>query len=83
MMWGHYDQFSWWWFVLMPLGMLGFWAIVAWVVVTLARGNRPHDTAAPTPEATLAERYARGDIDAEEYHRRLDDLQATGVARDG
>lgn len=40
MMWGYYDQFSWWWFVVMPLGMLGFWALVAWVVVTVVRGDR-------------------------------------------
>ena len=37
MMWSHYDEFSWWWFVLMPLGMLGFWAVLIWVIVTLVR----------------------------------------------
>jgi len=36
-MWSHYDEFSWWWFVLMPLVMLGFWAVVVWVIVTLVR----------------------------------------------
>ena len=79
MMWGHYDEFSWWWFVIMPLGMLAFWALVAWVIVTLVRGARP-DTATD-PERVLADRYARGDIDAEEYHRRLDDLRHTALPR--
>ena len=73
MMWGHYDNFSWWWFVIMPLGMLGFWAIVGWVIVTLVRGDRRDTT--PDAEQVVAERYARGEIDAEEYHRRLDDLR--------
>ena len=40
MMWGHYDEFSWWWFVIMPLGMVGFWALAAWVIVTVVRGDR-------------------------------------------
>ena len=75
MMWGHYDEFSWWWFVVMPLGMLGFWVLVAWVIVTVVRGDHP--TATSHPEQVLAERYARGDIDADEYHRRVDDLRQT------
>ncbi|HZQ87631.1 MAG TPA: SHOCT domain-containing protein [Acidimicrobiales bacterium] len=78
MMWGHYDGFSWWWFVIMPVGMLGFWAVVAWVIVTLVRGERPSERApASEAERILAERYARGEIDASEYHARLADLQAT------
>ena len=80
-MWGHYNNFSWWWFVIMPLGMLGFWALVGWVVVTVVRGERTEPSAAPRAESILADRFARGEIDAEEYHRRLDDLQTTGAAR--
>ena len=86
MMWGHYDQFSWWWFVVMPLGMLGFWAVVAWVVITVVRGDRNHrvgPAVGPSPESILADRYARGEIDADEYHRRLDDLREAGVAPGG
>ena len=83
MMGGHYDQFNWWWYVIMPLGMIGFWAIVAWAVVTVVRADR-HDSSSPPasgPAQILAERYARGDIDAEDYHRRLHDLHATDAAR--
>ena len=81
MMWSHYDDFSWWWFIVMPLGMLGFWALVAWVIVTLVRGDRGHSPtdASPEPERILAERYARGEIDAEEYHQRLEDLRQTAT----
>lgn len=80
MMWNQYDQFSWWWFVVMPLGMVGFWALVAWVVVTIVRGDRAAPRPASNAEAILAERYARGEIDSDEYHHRLDDLHATGTA---
>ena len=83
MMWGHYDQFSWWWFVVMPLGMLGFWALVAWVIVTVVRGNRRDAGAGGLAESILADRFARGEIDAEEYHRRLDDLREPTKARTG
>lgn len=83
MMWNQYDQFSWWWYVVMPLGMVGFWALVAWVVVTIVRSDRATPRPASNPEAILAERYARGQIDADEYHRRLDDLHTTSTERDG
>ena len=75
MMWGHYDEFSWWWWIVMPLGMVAFWGLVAWVIVTLVRGDRA--AAQPTSEAEriLAERYARGEIDAEEYRATLVDLR--------
>jgi putative membrane protein len=31
--------------------------------------------APPTPEQALADRFARGEIDADEYHQRLDTLR--------
>jgi len=34
----------------------------------------------PTAEQVLAERFARGDLDEEEYHRRLDTLRRSGGA---
>lgn len=39
MMFTHGDV-SWWWFIVMPLGMAGFWALVIWVMVTIVRGDR-------------------------------------------
>jgi len=79
MMWGQYDQFSWWWFVIMPLSMLAFWGLVAWLIVAVVRGNRPAPMPRSEAETILAGRYARGEIDADEYHRRLDDLHTTGA----
>jgi putative membrane protein len=72
------DGWGAWWFV-MPLVMIGFWVAVIWVVVNLLQ-NRPGPTptgrARPaTPEEILAQRYARGEIDDDEYHRRLDTLR--------
>lgn len=47
----------------------------------LVRNTRQSERplAAPSPERLLAERYARGDIDEEEYRRRLATLTAPGA----
>jgi putative membrane protein len=95
MFWDHSDQFSW-WYILMPLSMVAFWGLVAWVIVMIVRGDRRTDQppAQPNPppsssyeaERILAERYARGDIDSEEYKQRLDTLHAhspQGASRTG
>jgi putative membrane protein len=65
-----------------------FWALVIWAIVALvswARDSRPPGPAgpergdAPAPgedaEQILARRFAAGEIDAAEYHRRLDVLR--------
>lgn len=65
----------------MPLLMLTFWVAVIWVVVTLfriqpdpTRRTRAHPA---TPEEVLAQRYARGEIDDDDYQRRLDTLRGS------
>jgi putative membrane protein len=64
MHWGD-DWWSWWW---MPVGMVLFWVLVTIVIVLVVRMlGRPSD---PSPHAVLDERYARGEIDDEEYRRR-------------
>ena len=65
-MWGyHHDMSAWaWW--LMSAGMVVFWAVVAWVIVTLVREPR----ARTRPDEILAERLARGEIDEETYRRQ-------------
>jgi putative membrane protein len=40
----------------------------------------PAGPARPAPEQLLAERFARGEIDEEEYRRRLARLTGTGQA---
>ena len=76
---GHMNGFGWW-------GMMGFgWIIglliiglLVWAVVQSTRGQESPVTAprARTAESILADRYARGEIDDDEYRRRLDTLRS-------
>jgi putative membrane protein len=45
--------------------------LLVWVVVRSASGPSIQDT----PEQILKRRYARGEIEREEYERRLNDLR--------
>ncbi|WP_328508108.1 SHOCT domain-containing protein [Streptomyces sp. NBC_00391] len=80
MFWYGHDVSGWGWFA-MSAGMVVFWALIITVGVLLFRAvNRPDEhirtPAAPqTPEQVLAERFARGEIDDEEYRRRLNVLR--------
>lgn len=80
MFWYDHDVSGWGWFA-MSAGMILFWALIITVAVLLVRAlNSPHEhthaPAAPTPEDILRERLARGEIDEEEYRRRLTALHA-------
>lgn len=75
--WGGRRQWegSWWPWILFPLL---FWGgilfLIAWILTRLFPRNRPDDRAvAPrdSAEEILRERFARGDISAEEYTRSL------------
>jgi putative membrane protein len=73
---------GWDWFM-MSIGTLLFWAVLITVGVllyrTLGRGSdRPHPPVGASPEQLLAERFARGEIDEEEYRRRLAVLRTNG-----
>jgi putative membrane protein len=75
MMWD-WNGARWWWWVVMSGGMVVFWGFIAWLVVQIVGGERDVQTShMADPEATLAARFARGDIDADEYQRRLDVLR--------
>jgi putative membrane protein len=77
MMW-YGGDWGWGGWVLMTVAMVLFWALLITAVVLLVRylvNSRP---TAATPsvdvrgaEDLLAERYARGEIDDEEYQHRL------------
>jgi putative membrane protein len=78
-----YTMSGWGW-LLMTLGMLGFWALVAVVALALLRRPGPPDQQPqpgqqprPGPEEILAERLARGELDPDEYRQRLQTLQET------
>jgi putative membrane protein len=76
-----------WGMFLMTLSTLMFWGLVIAGVVALVRyAGRTGWTRATsgdeaTPERLLAQRFARGEIDEDEYRRRLRVL--TGAARTG
>ena len=50
--------------------MLLFWGLVAWVVITLVRQGDRDQRAHRGAHEILDERYARGEIDDDEYRRR-------------
>ena len=79
MMWWN-DGTGWVGWVAMLLAMVAFWTLVIVVVLAIFRGDRDsqplrspgrHD-----PEQILDERFARGEIDVEEYHDRQAALRA-------
>ncbi len=60
------------WFLIFPL----FWLIIlVLAAVWLGRGGGPWRRQPPSGRAVLAERYARGDISADEYRERLSVLK--------
>jgi putative membrane protein len=70
MWWGDWGWGAW---VAMTVMMLAFWALVIWLVVTLMRGGERRLDG----ESILAERFARGDIDEDEYSRRRELLRSS------
>ncbi|MHC3473246.1 SHOCT domain-containing protein [Streptomyces sp. 7R007] len=81
MFWNDHDVSGWGWFA-MSAGMILFWAAIITIGVLLFRIlTRPDGTPAvprpaPRPEDLLAERFARGEIDEDEYHHRMAALRA-------
>lgn len=80
MMWGYGGGWGWGaWFLMFAL-MLAFWAVVVWLIVKLVRRDGGSSRAQPPqpvgppgqadPLHILDERYARGEVDDEEYQRR-------------
>jgi putative membrane protein len=67
MMW--YGGWGWFW---MCIAMLAFWALVAWVIVTLVRQGSRGRRSDSDAQTLLEERLARGEIDEDEYQRRRD-----------
>jgi putative membrane protein len=66
MYWGSgWHMFSWW--ILWAVLIIG----VIWMIRRPANPSREDDS----PETILKRRYARGEIDREEYERRLADLR--------
>lgn len=73
---GWHDMNGWNW-VWMSTMFVVFWGVVAaLVIVLLRRSTSGAEDRQDTAEETLRQRLARGEIDVEEYHRRLNTLRA-------
>jgi len=81
MIWG--NGMSGWAMTLMGLSNLLFWGLlITGVVLLVRRPDRSTSTrspagATPTPQQVLAERFARGEIEQDEYASRLQVLNST------
>jgi putative membrane protein len=66
--------------IFMTLAMVAFWALVVSAVVALSRGTERAGESVPErrdPMRILDERFARGEIDEDEYHARGRVLRAS------
>lgn len=68
--------------LLMSVVTVAFWALVVFGIVALFRGTRDSGSRSPrrdedSAQHILDERFARGEIDAEEYHRRQQVLHSS------
>ena len=72
MMWWSGD-WGWGAWIAMAVMMAAFWAVLIWAVVTLTRRGEANRDGA----TILDERFARGDIDDDEYRRRRDLLRSS------
>ena len=81
MMWwyGNGSGMDGWGYALMTVSMVLFWGLVIYGVIAMVRylGRQDRSVAAtrPTAEQVLAERFAHGQIDEQEYRERLDVLR--------
>ena len=75
-MWGGWGWGGW---MLMTLAMVLFWALVITAVVRYLTGSSHPNQASPSSaraaEDVLAERFARGEIDDDEYRQRMTTLR--------
>jgi putative membrane protein len=84
MMWWYGDHIGFWGPLFMGISTVLFWGLIILGIIALVRylgGSGRVSSFRSTPELLLAERFARGEIDEQEYHRRLDTLR--GVSQRG
>lgn len=78
MRYGH-GGIGWGGWIVMVAMMIVFWGALAWVIVTLIRqkGSRsePPGQGGSEPMRILDERFARGEIDEDDYTRRREVLR--------
>ena len=74
-MWWNGDDWNGWAWLAMSLSMIVFWGMLIVGVVLVVRHSRAEAPRREDPEDNLRQRFARGEIDAEEYQRRQDLLR--------
>lgn len=78
MYWDH-DGIGGWGYVVMILNMVLFWGLLIGAAILVYRavqgGGGRADGGTDSARRVLGERYARGEIDDEEYRRRLETLK--------
>jgi putative membrane protein len=70
--WWNNGDWGWGGWLAMAFGMVAFWGLVIWAILAIVRtspGDVPRRES--TPEQIVAERFARGEIDEDDYRRRL------------
>ena len=80
-MWcGAHAGLGWVGWTLMSAGMIAFWGLIVWAVISLVRPAARSGTKATElrPEDVLANRLARGEISPDEYERARSLLDADG-----
>lgn len=80
MMFWYGDGMTGWGHPAMAMVMVLAWWVVGLAAYALVRyvGRRDRPAGPLSPEQVLAERFARGEIDAPEFHERLDVLEGRG-----
>ena len=84
MMGWYHDGLGWGGWLVMTVAMVAFWALVIWAVVAIvghtsgAATTPGTDAVRRDPMQILEERFARGEIDTEEYHARAAVLRHAG-----
>ena len=82
MMWFGWGSGSWVSWLVMSLMMLVFWGGLVALIVWAVRGfARPPESSKQDPLAILEERFARGEIDADELESRRNALTKSGSNR--
>ena len=66
---------GWWHMGWMWLVWLLFLAILVFLVWSIAASARGRESRPESPEEILKKRYARGDIEKEEFERKLQDMR--------
>ena len=80
MMWYWGSGVHWWMWLLGFVGIVAFWGLIVWAIWSVVTGGNAQpeqDQRRGAAERILDERFARREIDADEY-RRLRDVIRTG-----